>query len=206
VRRLIRLSQNPFDAIRVIVGRVWPDEWRDDWARLPNYFLRRGAGWIARRAGIARPRALGDAAARALAVDEAGLADLLEQTLGRGLAVWIRPRGTSMEPAIPPAAQAHIVPVAGKVRPGDVVLARLRHGQFVLHRVVRIDGDKVQLKGDAMRRRDDIVAPTAVVGVCDCVEIDGVLYEIDDRPRDNVALLASAARRRLSRLLPARRS
>jgi hypothetical protein len=205
VMRLVRLSESPLDALRVLVGRLWPAEWRDSWVRLPNYFVRRGAGWIARRAGFAGARAPNGEAARALAVDETGLGELLDETLGRGLAVWIRPRGTSMEPAIPPTAQAHIVPIVSRrIRVGDVVLARLRHGQFVLHRVVRVAEDKIQLKGDAMRRRDDIVAPTAILGVCDSVEIDGVLYSIEDRPRDNVALLAWVARRRLGRLLAPR--
>jgi hypothetical protein len=202
VRRLLLLSGSSLDAVRVLTGRLWPAEWRDSWARLPHYVLRRGAGWIARKTGLATPRTAKSSAARALPVDEAGLAALLEETLGRGLALWIRPRGTSMEPAIPPAAQAHIVPISSRtVRPGDVVLARLRHGQFVLHRVQRIAGDQVQLKGDAMRRRDDIVPASAIIGICDQVEIEGAVYRIEDRPRDNVALLASAAGRRLRRML-----
>ena len=206
VRRLVTLSANPYDAARVLLGRVWPDEWRDSWLRVPNYLLRRGARWIARRTGISRPRGAADSANRALSVDDDALAELLRETLGRGLAVWIRPRGTSMEPAIPPFAQAHIVPMGNRaVRRDDVVLARLRHGQFLLHRVARVAGDKVQLKGDAMRRRDEIVALADIMGLCDYVEIDGVNHRIEDRPRDHAALLASAARDRLSRLLSARR-
>lgn len=204
VRRLVALSATPWDAARVLSGRVWPAEWRDGWARMPHYVLQRGARWIARRLQLAGARRAGSAT-RALSVDETELSSMLDDTLARGLAIWIRARGTSMQPAIPPSAAAHIVPIEGRaIREHDIVLARLPHGAFVLHRVERICDDTVQLKGDAMRRRDDLVARTAIVGVCDQVEINGVVYRAEDRPRDAVALLRDAARTRLRRLVTQR--
>jgi len=204
VRRLIALSANPFDAARVMAGRIWPEEWRDDWSRAPHYLVRRGAGWIARRLQVAGLRA-SQSSVRALAVDETELDTLLEDTLGRGLGIWIRARGTSMQPAIPPSAAAHIVPIGARpAREEDIVLARLPHGPLVLHRVQHVWSDKVQLKGDAMRRRDEVVERSALLGVCDRVEVNGVVYRAEERPRDAVALLTSAARTRLRRFLAAR--
>lgn len=204
VRRLVAFSAGPMDAARVVAGRIWPEEWRDGWRAAPNYVLHRGAGWIARRLqllGNHRP----SATTRALAVDDAELMHLLGETLSRGLAIWIRPRGTSMQPAIPPSAAAHIVPVSVRApRADDIVLARLPHGQFVLHRVQRMWEDTVQLKGDAMRRRDVIVERSAVIGVCDRVDVGGVQYRAEDRPRDPVALLTSTARTRLRRFVSPR--
>ena len=37
---------------------------------------------------------------------------------------------------------------AGAIKVGDPVLAELRPKQFVLHRIIRIDGDCVTLRGD----------------------------------------------------------
>jgi hypothetical protein len=205
VRRLIGLSATPLDALRIVAGRVWPSEWRDDWKRAPNYLLQRGSRWIARRARLIGHGNVSTGHGHVLSVDDEELASLLEETLGRGLAVWIRPRGSSMEPAIPSSAAAHIEPVSPRgVRQNDVVLARLPHGHFVLHRVVQLTPDSVQLKGDAMRRRDIVVAPAAIIGVCDRIEIGGLEYPIESRPRDAVAVLTSAARARLRRLVSAR--
>jgi hypothetical protein len=202
VRRLVRLSQTPFDMMRVITGRVWPAEWRDDWRCAPSYFLQRGSRWVARRMGLVRRGAVESSGGRALSVDDAELAGLLEETLGRGFAVWIRPRGTSMEPAIPQSAAALIEPVARRgFRENDVVLARLPHGQFVLHRVMRVAADSVQLKGDAMRRRDVAVAPSAIIGVCDRIEIGGREYAVEERPSDALALLTSSARARIRHVI-----
>ena len=201
VRRLVALSASPLDAARVLAGRVWPEEWRDGWMRAPNYILHRGARWLARRlqvAGVRRARST----TRALTVDDSELASLLDDTLERGLAIWVRPRGSSMQPAIPPSAAARIVPIGSRgLRENDIVLARLPHGHFVLHRVQRLCADRVQLKGDAMRRRDDLVERGAVIGLCDQVEINGTIYRADERPRDAVALLQSAARTRLRRFV-----
>ncbi|OLE96388.1 MAG: hypothetical protein AUG75_21145, partial [Cyanobacteria bacterium 13_1_20CM_4_61_6] len=192
VRRLVRLSQTPFDGVRVLVGRIWPPEWRDDWRRAPMYLLQRGSRWLARRFKLVGVRTEPTYPGRALSVDDAQLAGLLEETLGRGLAVWIRPRGTSMEPAIPQSAAVRIEPVFRRgYRENDVVLARLPHGHFVLHRVLRVATDSVQLKGDAMRRRDLPVAPNAIIGVCDRIEIGGLEYSVDERPKDALALLTS---------------
>ena len=205
VRRLVRLSEHPLDALRVVLGRLWPPEWRDDWRRAPRYVLERGSRWLARRLGLVYRGAAVPNAERALSVDDVQLASLLEETLGRGLAVWIRPRGTSMEPAIPQSAAVRIEPVAHRgFRRNDVVLARLPHGHFVLHRVLRVAGDTVQLKGDAMRRRDIVVSSGAIIGVCDRVEIGGLEYSVDERPRDALALLTSSARARIRRFVSAR--
>jgi hypothetical protein len=206
VRRLVGLSSTPWDAARVVAGRLWPPEWRDSWTRAPNYVLRRGAGWIARRLQLAGVRPA-SSTVRALAVDDTELTSLLDDTLGRGLAIWIHPRGTSMQPAIPASAAAHIVPLrANELRKDDIVLARLPHGPMVLHRIHRICDDRVQLKGDAMRRRDAVVPRSAILGRCDEVEIDGIVYRAADRPRDSVSLLKAAARSRLRRLVTVNRA
>jgi acetyl-CoA carboxylase alpha subunit len=112
-----------------------------------------------------------------------------------------------MQPAIPASAAAHIVPLrANELRKDDIVLARLPHGPMVLHRIHRICDDRVQLKGDAMRRRDAVVPRSAILGRCDEVEIDGIVYRAADRPRDSVSLLKAAARSRLRRLVTVNRA
>lgn len=201
VRRLVGLSANPMDALRVVAGRIWPAEWRDSWTRAPSYVLRRGAGWLVRRLQLVDTQRV-TSRSRGLAVDDDDLSLLLADTLGRGLAVWIQPRGASMQPAIPPSAAARIVPLDERVlRQDDIVLARLPHGQFVLHRVQRLSDDIVQLKGDAMRRRDCVVERSQILGICDQVEIDGAVYAAEERPRDSIGVLRLAARSRLRKLV-----
>jgi hypothetical protein len=176
---------------------VWPAEWRDDWRCAPRYFLTRAAGWVSRHLDGARAPAADPPGTRTLPVDAAELDALLAESLGRGLALWIRPRGTSMQPAIPPSAAVRIVPASAReIRPLDVVLARLPHGQLVLHRVLHAGPDRMHLKGDAMRRRDAVVPPHAILGVCDLVDVDGRVWRIEERPRDALAQLAAAARER----------
>lgn len=73
----------------------------------------------------------------------AQVCDLLDE----GREVLFRPKGNSMLPFIVEKRDS----VRLKKEPwaeGDIVLAELSKGQYVLHRIVRIAGDKVILHGD----------------------------------------------------------
>ncbi len=74
--------------------------------------------------------------------------------------------GRSMRPFLE-HERDHVVVITARgreIRRGDVVLARLSSDVFVMHRVWRIDGDSIVLRGDGNPyttercRRDDIVA------------------------------------------------
>lgn len=79
--------------------------------------------------------------------------------------MWHRTQGSSMEPALPGGSAVEIVPMDGRQpRPGDAVLARLPDGSLVLHRVRRVSGGRLVLRGDGARRDDPSVAPSALLG------------------------------------------
>ena len=70
------------------------------------------------------------------------------ELLARGTEVEIRTKGSSMLPFIVgdrDSVRLKAMPVYAE---GDAVLAEIAPGRFVLHRIVRIDGDCVTLKGD----------------------------------------------------------
>ena len=65
-----------------------------------------------------------------------------------GLAVTFLVKGRSMLPFIYGGIDSVILTAPGKVKKGDAVLARIGKDHYVLHRIVGIDGDKVELMGD----------------------------------------------------------
>lgn len=75
------------------------------------------------------------------------LANVSEQ-LGNGLDVCMRVKGSSMLPFITGDRDSVIMRKLDKVGVGDIVLARIRKGTYVVHRIIDIDGDMVRLMGD----------------------------------------------------------
>ena len=65
-----------------------------------------------------------------------------------GRAVTISAKGVSMYPFICPSRDRVVLSVADAVVVGDIVLALLDSGHYVLHRVVSIDGENISLMGD----------------------------------------------------------
>jgi hypothetical protein len=194
VIRLFKLADGFRSRVLTIKGRILPPAPQRNWPEALRTFISRGAGWLQRHsrwldgAGATIP----GATRPALSVDEKDFAELLADALGRGFAIWIRVRGESMRPAIPSMAAVRIVPLADRqLRKGEIVLARLPTGRFVLHRVVRLSHNGIQLKGDALARRDVNVTRDAVLGVCDEVEIDGIIWDVMQRPRDSLQVLTS---------------
>lgn len=194
VVRLLKLADGFRNRFLTFKGRIFPPVPGRNRREALRAFMARGAGWVYRQWRWLDASAHGSAGAErsALSVDERDFETLLGDAIGRGFAIWIRVRGESMRPAIPAMAAVRIVPLAGRQpRNGEVVLARLPTGRFVLHRVVRLSDKCIQLKGDALARRDVNVAHEAVLGLCDQVEIDGSVWDVMERPRDSLQLLTS---------------
>lgn len=57
-------------------------------------------------------------------------------------------RGRSMRPFLEDDRDKALLQYSDQYHVGDVVLAEITSGHFVLHRVIAIDGDKVTLRGD----------------------------------------------------------
>lgn len=81
-----------------------------------------------------------------------------------GTAVTFTPKGSSMLPFIRGGKDSVELKSAEGAKVGDIVLARVGQSAYVIHRIIRIEGDEVTLMGDGniagkeYCRREDIMA------------------------------------------------
>ncbi len=72
----------------------------------------------------------------------------VSQFLKEGKTVTLRARGYSMRPFIEHDRDDLIFAYTDKVNVRDVILAEIEEGHFVCHRVEKIEGDRITLRGD----------------------------------------------------------
>lgn len=70
------------------------------------------------------------------------------ELIKEGHSVSIRARGNSMRPFVESDRDIAVLTHADNFSVGDVVLAEITPGHYVLHRIASIEGDKVTLRGD----------------------------------------------------------
>lgn len=70
------------------------------------------------------------------------------EMINAGHTVTLRLRGYSMRPFLEDGRDNALLCKPTTVSCGDVVLAEIRSGVYVLHRIVRLEGDNVTLRGD----------------------------------------------------------
>ena len=75
----------------------------------------------------------------------------VKRMLAEGREVVIPTKGNSMLPFIKGVRDSVKLRKLDTLEVGDIVLAELREGVYVLHRVFALDGDKVTLMGDGNR-------------------------------------------------------
>ena len=68
--------------------------------------------------------------------------------LAQGESVTLRAKGNSMLPFIVGERDSVVLGKAEALKLGDIALAHLMDGRYVLHRIVSIDGQRVTLMGD----------------------------------------------------------
>lgn len=68
--------------------------------------------------------------------------------LNEGKTVTLRLRGNSMRPFLEDNRDKALMKKAEHFKVGDPVLAEVSDKHYVLHRIVKIEGDKVTLRGD----------------------------------------------------------
>lgn len=72
----------------------------------------------------------------------------VEQMLAQGHSVTLRGRGGSMYPFIADGRDSVVLSRAAGLQVGDIVLARVPGKGYVLHRIYRLQGDRLTLMGD----------------------------------------------------------
>ena len=125
----------------------------------------------------------------------AAVKDLVDE----GRPVTIRPKGDSMLPFIRGGRDNVNLRKLGTVDVGDIVLAEIREGTYVLHRVFALDGDTVTLMGDGNLRGVERCRREDIAGTAMSVLRDGS-KEVDCRGRK-----AMRRARAWRRLMPFRR-
>lgn len=109
--------------------------------------------------------------------------ELLLAALERAGVVEYRELSMSMSPAIP-AGSVVRVQVAGRPRPGDVVLVTDGQGRLLLHRLVHVSGRRVVTSSDYLGRRDPATTEEHVHGVAVAVRTpEGRWTSPPPRPR-----------------------
>jgi hypothetical protein len=83
--------------------------------------------------------------------------DILSQVgemVKAGATVTLQVKGNSMLPFIVNERDSVVLaPVEGSLKPTDVVLALVDGGVYVLHRIIRVEGEEIWLRGDGCLRR-----------------------------------------------------
>lgn len=102
----------------------------------------------------------------------------VEELLSEGQSVVIRVKGYSMRPFMrSDRTSVRIAPLTDSerkaLRVGDIVLFRYR-GRHIMHRIRRIDEDKITLAGDGNYRLWEQCSPQDVVGIIsDVISFNG---------------------------------
>lgn len=74
--------------------------------------------------------------------------EYMKPYLNKGYLVKMVPKGNSMLPTLKNGGEVVTLQYTNEVKPGDIVLALTSFGHYVIHRVVKVSGEQVTLKGD----------------------------------------------------------
>lgn len=72
----------------------------------------------------------------------------VRELIMEGHTATILVKGYSMRPFLEHCRDKVRLAAAGKLGPGDAILAEIREGVYVLHRIIAVDGDRLTLMGD----------------------------------------------------------
>lgn len=87
----------------------------------------------------------------------------VERLVNEGICVTMRVKGNSMLPFIRGGRDSVELQKAKLLRPKSIVLARLADGSYVVHRIIKLTGDDVELMGDGNLRGREHCKQTDVV-------------------------------------------
>lgn len=106
--------------------------------------------------------------------------DLLQE----GSPVRIRVCGQSMLPFFRSGSEILLRPVRETdFRPGSVVLGETEQGHFVVHRIYRIEGDRIILLGDGNIAGTETIPRHRIYGTVDCGRLHRLLARLWQRIR-----------------------
>lgn len=114
---------------------------------------------------------------RAIPMD--ALSELVMLQLEKGGRAQLTVTGYSMRPMLRNRKDTvELVPVDGHRKPGDIILYRRENGQYVLHRIIALDGDGYICSGDNQAMREP-VKDAQLLAVVDAFTRKGKRYTLD---------------------------
>lgn len=126
------------------------------------------------------------------------LLGLARDMIREGHTATIAVKGYSMRPFLEHCRDRVVLAQPSRLQVGDAVLAEIAPGHYVLHRIIRLQGDEVELMGDGNVRGTEHCRRSDVAGI--------VTQYL--RPRRTLQAADPAMQRRIRlwrRLLPVRR-
>lgn len=87
----------------------------------------------------------------------------VDEMLREGREVEFRPKGSSMLPFIRGDVDSVVLVRKYSVEAGDIVLARVG-SRYILHRVIRVEGEKITMMGDGNVRGTESCTAADVLG------------------------------------------
>lgn len=103
----------------------------------------------------------------------------VEKLLNEGATLTLKVKGNSMLPFIVGGRDSVVLAKAGSLQEGDMVLARLADRQYVLHRIVRLQGEEVTLMGDGNLHGTEHCRPADICGKVIRLQRNGRYIEVD---------------------------
>lgn len=102
---------------------------------------------------------------------------LIEEVISDDGEFRLYPKGTSMLPLIRQGKDSVILIKPGLLSIGDIILYKRANGQFVLHRIVKINGNDLVLCGDNQTDLERGITVNNVIAKVSAVYIDETRYE-----------------------------
>lgn len=93
------------------------------------------------------------------------LSPIFEEMLSSGKEITFSPGGISMKPLIYPGTRVVIEPLTRPLARHDIILYKRNDGSLVLHRIVKIKGDRLTMCGDGEMKCEKGIKTSQVLGI-----------------------------------------
>ena len=105
----------------------------------------------------------------------------VRELIAEGHTATIRVKGISMRPFLENGRDSVVLAAVDTLKRGDVVLAEISPGQYVLHRVIKIDGTTLTLMGDGNSKGTERCRIIDVAGIVTALIRKGKIVECNSR-------------------------
>lgn len=123
------------------------------------------------------------------------LVPIMQETLNESGEVSFVSAGVSMLPTIRDRKDTvTLVKPTGKLKKGDVPFYRRSNGQYVLHRIVYVNGETYVTCGDNQWVNEYNVQDEQIIGVLKSINRNGKVYNVDDKLYKNYVKVLPAVR------------